>query len=270
VNPVQSAGLLVKALQYVKAFNGTVIQIPDDKSINPHGLMNEGIASTRIGLPGKPAMAEELMVARDLKLCRYAESKLHFTGVTTAKSLEYIKRGKEGGIAVSCSVTPMHLFYCDEDLAGYDTNLKLNPPLRTKEERTALQKAVQDGTVDCITSHHQPHEYDSKVVEFEYARYGSSTIETTYALLNTAVPGISPQRCVELLAINPRKLFGMPPASIQEGHEAALTLFMPAEKWTVDVEQFSSKSRNSPLHGKELTGKVYGIINGKKTTTAIA
>ena len=110
INGVQTAGLLVKALQYVKAFEGILIQLPDDKSINPHGLMNEGIVSTQLGLPGKPAMAEELIVARDIKLTRYAESRMHFTGVTTKKSLEYIKRGKEGGTAVSCSVTPYHLF----------------------------------------------------------------------------------------------------------------------------------------------------------------
>ncbi|MFZ1328038.1 MAG: dihydroorotase, partial [Chitinophagaceae bacterium] len=123
INSVQSAGLLVKALQYVKAFDGILVQIPDDKSINPHGLMNEGIVSTRLGLPGKPAMAEELIVARDIKLTRYAGSKLHFTGVSTKKSLEYIKRGKDSGASVSCSVTPYHLFFCDEDLQGYNTNL---------------------------------------------------------------------------------------------------------------------------------------------------
>jgi dihydroorotase len=269
-HPVQSAGLLVKALQYVKAFDGVIIQIPDDTSINAHGLMNEGIASTQLGLPGKPAMAEELMVARDIKLCRYADSKLHFTGVTTPKSLEYIKRGKEGGTGVSCSVTPLHLLYCDEDLARYNTNLKLNPPLRTSAYRDALQKAVADGTVDCIASHHQPHEYDSKVVEFEYARYGSIGIETAYAALNTAVQGITNARCVELLSTNARKLFGLPSANIAEGNEAVLTLFLPSDRWTVNIEASKSKSRNSPLHGRELTGKIYGIVNGKKSIVTSA
>ncbi|HEX4875593.1 MAG TPA: dihydroorotase [Chitinophagaceae bacterium] len=266
LNTVQSAGLLVKALQYVKAFDGIIIQVPDDKTINPHGLMNEGIISTQLGLPGKPAMAEELIVARDIKLAKYAESKLHFTGVSTKKSLEYIQRGKDGGASVSCSVTPYHLYFSDEDLTGYNTNLKVNPPLRTKEEREALKKAVLDGMVDCLASHHLPHETDSKIIEFEYAKFGMIGLETAYAALNTAVTGISPERCVELLAVNPRQLFGLSPATIENGNAAALTLFCPGQKWTVNTAAIQSKSLNSPFLGKELTGKVMGTISGDKIT----
>src|SRR5438046_8688003 len=125
---------MLKTLQYVKAFNGVVIQVPVDKTIGEFGLINEGIISTRLGLPGIPSMAEELMIARDIKLARYADSKLHFTGVTTAKSLEYIKRAKDAGLQVTCSVTPYHLFFCDEDLVTYDTNLKVTPPLRSRTD----------------------------------------------------------------------------------------------------------------------------------------
>ncbi|HUR66833.1 MAG TPA: dihydroorotase [Chitinophagaceae bacterium] len=261
LNGVQSSGLLVKALQYVKAFDGILIQLPDDKSINPQGLMNEGIISTQLGLPGKPAVAEELMVARDITLAHYAGSKLHFTGISTKRSLEYIKRGKESGAAISCSVTPYHLFFSDEDLTGYDTNLKVNPPLRNKEDRSALLKAVEDGTVDCFASHHLPNDYDSKVIEFEYAKYGMLSLETAFAVIRTALPSLKIDRLVTLLSANPRKLFGLEPATIKEGMPASLTLFDPSKKWVVKDDHLRSKSRNSPFIGKELTGSVIGIIN---------
>jgi len=257
-HPVQSAGLLVKALQYIRAVDGILIQIPDDLSINPQGLMNEGIVSTGMGLAGKPAMAEELIVARDIKLTRYTESRLHFTGVSSAKSLEYIRRGKEGGVAISCSVTPYHLYFNEEALQSYDTNLKVNPPIRTESDRQALVTAVNDGTVDCIASHHLPHEADSKVTEFEYAKFGMTGLETSFAILNTVFEG-NYQVFLHLLNRKPREIFGLDPVSIDIGQKAAITLFDPRREWTFSTTR--SRSKNSPFLGKTFVGKVWGIIN---------
>ena len=261
INCIQSAGLLLKALQYVKAFDGFIIQVPDDKSINAHGLMHEGIVSTRIGLPGKPSMAEEIIVARDIKLARYAESRLHFTGVSSKKSLEYIGRGKKGGTNVSCSVTPYHLYFTDDDLKTYDSNLKVNPPLRNAEDQDAIKKAIEEGIVDCIATHHMPHEADSKETEFEYARNGMTGLETAYAVLKTSMPGLKDEKYVELLSLNARKLLGINLATIKENEKACLTLFCPNAEWIYEKNTIRSRSKNSPFIGKKLTGKVIGIIN---------
>ncbi|HTN05774.1 dihydroorotase [Agriterribacter sp.] len=262
INAVQSAGVLLKALQYVKAFEGVLIQMPQDKSIGAHGLMNEGIISTRLGLPGKPVIAEEMMVARDIELAAYTSSKLHFTGISSQRSVDHIKKAKEKGLQVSCSVTPYHLFFSDEDLVNYDTNLKVNPPLRTPENRQALREAINNGWIDCIATHHFPQEWDSKTCEFEYAGYGMIGLETAFGVAGAA--GISAERWVELCSINPRNIFGLPAAAIQEEQPADITLFHPDIPYRFEEKQIQSKSKNSPLIGKELKGKVIGIINGEK------
>lgn len=258
---IQSSGLLLKALQYVKAFNGTVIQVPDDKNIQPHGLVHEGIISTQLGLPGKPAIAEELMVARDIELAKYTGSRLHFTGIASARSLALVAAAKKEGLAISCSVTPYHVYFNDNDIVNYDTNLKVNPPIRTKEDQLAIQEAIRSGLVDCIATHHLPHEYDSKVLEFEYAKYGMIGLETAYAVLNTVLPGVPQQDWVKLLSSQPRNLFNQAIPGIQKGAMATLTLFNPAITWTVTEKDIRSKSKNTPFIGKQLTGKVVGIIN---------
>jgi dihydroorotase len=271
-NPIQSAGLLLKALQYVKSFDGTVIQIPEDKSIGANGLINEGIISTQLGLPGKPAIAEEILIARDIKLARYADSKLHFTGVSSAKSLEYIKRAKEAGINISCSVTPYHLFFTDTDMQGYDTNLKVNPPLRTENDRQALLKAVADGTVDCIASHHFPQNWDGKTCEFEYAKDGMIGLESLFGVLGASIVPFgsaqdsewSIEKAVEMLSVNPRKIVGVALPEIKEGAAACLTLFNADEEYIFEATMIRSKSKNSAFVGKKLKGKVIGIINKGK------
>ena len=259
---IQSPGLLLKALQYIKAVNKTIIQVPDDRSISGMGLMNEGIVSTRLGLTGRPAIAEELMIARDIELTKYTGSKIHITGISTARSVALIKEAKEQGIKVSCSVSPYHLFYSDEDLVNYDTNLKVNPPLRTKEDQDALKKGLTDGTIDCIASHHFPEDIDHKMVEFEYAQYGMTGLETSFALIRTCMPDLELEKITELFSTRPRLVFDLPAVKIDKDETACMTLFLPDEKWV--VENLKSKSKNSPLIGKQLTGKPLGIINKDK------
>jgi dihydroorotase len=264
LHPVQSSGVLLKALQYVKAFNGVIIQIPDDSSISPNGLIHEGIISTQLGLPGKPMMSEELIIARDIKLARYTGSRIHFTGVTSPKSIDYIRRGKDSGVDISCSVTPYHLFFSDESLVDYDTNLKVFPPLRPKAVVSQLKTALLDGTIDCIASHHLPHEYDSKILEFENAKYGMTGLETSYAVVQTLFPDLSAEKIFNLFGANARKIFNLDPGTIEKGNAAILTLFSPGTLWSFDQTKTSSKSRNSPFYGKDLTGKAIGIITKGK------
>ncbi len=259
IHPIQNSGLILKALQYVKRFNGTIIQIPDDTSIGTNGLMNEGIISTQMGLPGKPTMAEELMVARDIKLARYADSKLHFTGVSSPKSLDYIKRAKDAGIAVTCSITPYQIYFCDEDLQSYDANLKLNPPVRNRTDMLALRQALLDGTIDCIASHHLPQHWDNKTCEFEYAKPGMISLETLFAVFMYC--GLTAEDFVQMQTINIRHIFGLPIPEIKTGEPASLTLFTPTTEFVFEASMIHSKSKNSAFIGKTLMGKVIGIMN---------
>lgn len=260
-NPVQSAGVMLKALQYLKAIGKTIIQIPDDVSVNPHGLMNEGVVSTQLGLPGKPSMAEELMVARDIELAKYTGSKIHFTGISTSRSVALIRGAKSAALSVSCSVSPAHLFFCDEDVETYDTNLKLIPPLRTEADREALLLGVIDGTIDCIASHHVPQHTDQKVIEFEAALPGMINLQTAFAVVRTAMPQASIERLVALFSTNARKLFQLPSAGFNEGGIACYTLFDPEEKWQPERKNNKSVSSNTPFFGKALIGRPRSIIN---------
>lgn len=263
LKPVQSGGLFLKALQYVKAFNGTIIQIPDDTTIGHKGLMHEGIKSTQLGLPGKPMIAEEIAVARDLRLLQYTESKLHLTGITSPQSIAQIDAAKREGLQVSCSVSPAHFFFTDEDLSDYNTNLKLSAPLRTTTEQNLLKKALVSGQIDCITSHHLPHEYDSKICEFENAQPGMIALESAYAAMQTALGSeLTPERWVQLVAHNPRKIFNIEPPILDLNHPANITLFDPEVTFIFSEAHIRSKSKNSPFVGKNMNGKVIGTILG--------
>jgi dihydroorotase len=262
-NPVQHAGIMIKALQYVLANQSVIIQIPDDKSIAANGLINEGIISTQLGLPGKPTIAEELMISRDIELAKYTNSKLHITGVSTRRSIEIINEAQQLGVNVTASATPYHAYFCDEDLIDYDTNLKVNPPLRTQHDMLAVREAIAEGVINCIASHHTPLHSDEKNCEFEYAKFGMIGLENVFGVLNGFSKNID--TLINQLTTNPRNIFGLTIPKIAEGEMACLTVFDPTIEYTFEQSNIKSTSANNPFLGKKLTGKVLGIINNNKT-----
>jgi dihydroorotase len=262
LQPLQQSGILLKALQYVKAFDGCVVQLPNDKSLNAHGMMHEGIVSTRIGIPGKPALAEELMAERDLELAGYTKSRIHLTGISAPGTLQRIQNAKGKQYPVTCSLSPLHLYFSDEALTEYDSSLKLMPPLRTEADRKMLLQAVAEDKVDCFASLHQPRSTDEKVCEFEQAAFGASTLESFFGALWSQLEKHCPlQRVIEMLTHRPRAIFGLKALTIREGEPASLTLFDPAADYVFSASMIRSKSANNPFIGKSLHGKVLGIIN---------
>ncbi len=261
-NSVQNAGVMIKALQYVLANRSVIIQIPDDKNIAANGLINEGIISTQLGLPGKPSIAEELMISRDIELAKYTNSKLHITGVSTRRSIEIINEAQQLGVNITASATPYHAHFCDEDLMDYNTNLKVNPPLRTKSDMLAIREAIAEGVINCIASHHTPLHSDEKNCEFEYAKFGMIGLENVFGVLNSHSKKI--ETLISQLTTNPRNIFGLPIPNIAEGQMACLTLFDPTAAYTFEENNIKSKSINNPYIGQTFTGKVLGIINNNK------
>jgi len=260
LNSIQSGGLILKALQYIKAFDGILIQLPIEKSIGTYGLMNEGIISTQMGLAGIPSIGEHIIIKRDIDLLRYTESKLHITGISTAESLALIKEAKAEGLNISCSVTPYHLMLSDEYLTDYDTNLKVNPPLRTIKDVEELKLGILDGTIDSIASHHFPQHWDNKTCEFEYAKFGITGLQTAFNIVQTAIPELTAMQIAGLFSYNARKLFKLETSSIEIGAKADITMFTQQGNTIFTKEMNSSKSLNTPFFNKKLKGKVIGTF----------
>ncbi len=260
LKPSPSAGLVERALLYVKAFGGLIMMHPEDKSISKNGVMHEGKVSTLLGLPAMPAFAEEVSVARDLHVLEYAASRLHFMDVSVKKSVELIRAAKKKKLNATASVNVANLWASDEAVGSYDTNRKVNPPLRTKPDVEALIKALADGTVDTIASQHQPQDEECKKLEFDKADFGVESLEATYAVANTCLADFSAEQMVDLLSTNARKILGLTPSGVREGNEADLTLFAPDFKWTFEEKDIQSRSKNNPWVGEKLTGKALGIL----------
>ena len=257
-HPVQNAGLLLRAMQYAGDFGGLIMSNPEDLALTGGAKVNEGINSLLLGMKGIPAIAEELMVARDLLLAEYANCRIHFCAISTAGSVNQIKKARNSGIKVSVAVAAYHLLLDDSNLSKFDSNYKVKPPLRTNEDRLALIGGLIDGSIDVVCSQHIPHEAELKKVEFESAAYGMIGLETSYSLLNMALNGNHPELIVELLSINPRKILGLELPSINVGAPANLTWYNPEKEWILEKKDLGSKSSNSPWLGKKLMGKIYG------------
>jgi len=257
--PVQNAQLMLKALEYVKSFDGTIIQLPLHATLSSGGLMNEGINSVKLGMSGIPAMAEGLMIHRDIELTRYTGSRIHFSGITTAESVNLIKAAKKKGVRVSCSVTPYHLLFTDDALSDYDSLYKVDPPLRTEADRKALLRGLEDGTIDCIASHHRPQDWDAKTKEFEYTHPGMAVQELCWSMLLKAMPHLSPERWSELLSVNPRKILNLPEINIKKGAAASITVFNMTATWSLSASGKKTRGVNIPFMESELRGKAYPL-----------
>jgi len=254
---IDNANLLKIALQYVQDFDGLVIAYSQDQNIKGNGVANEGIVSTRLGLKGIPNLAEELQIARNLFLLEYTGGKLHIPTVSTAKTIELIKEAKAKGLQVTCSVAVHHLVLIDNKLEGFDTRFKVTPPLRNESDRAALVSAVLDGTIDMITSDHNPIDIEFKKMEFDTAKNGTIGLESAFGALLTVLPL---ETIVEKLTLG-KGIFGIENNSIAEGSKANLTFFTPEGKSTFTKENILSKSKNSAFLGTEIRGSVYGILN---------
>lgn len=260
---VQDSGMMRRVMDYAKQFGRVVMSHCQDESLVGEGQVNEGVASTRLGLAGWPAEGEELQIARDIALCRLTGCPLHIQHITTARGLDLVRAAKAEGLPVTCEATPHHLFLCEDDIGpDYNTNLKVNPPLRTKDDCAALIEGVRDGSVDVIVTDHAPHAAWEKDREFELAPFGMTGIETVVGamLTNLVRPGvISWERLVELMAVEPRRILGLERVTIEPGSVADLTVLDPEAAWTVTPESFCSKAANSGFLGAEFVGRATDV-----------
>ena len=259
---ISNPNLLKIALLYAQNFDGLVYSFPQDGNIKGKGVAHEGEVSTKLGLKGIPALAEELQIARDLFILEYAGGKLHIPTISTAGSVKLIAEAKKKGLDVSCSVAIHNLFFSDETLVGFDTNFKVSPPLRTKSDSKALIKGLKNGTIDFVTSDHVPMDVEHKRVEFDNAKNGSLGLESAFGALNTL---FDLDETVKLLT-NGRSRYQMESPKLEEGAKACLTLFNPEGEYVFEAKDILSTSKNSMFVGASLKGKVYGIIHNDLTT----
>lgn len=256
--PVSSSNLLKIALLYAQNFDALVMSFPQDASIASHGFVNEGVHSTNLGLKSVPVLAEELQIIRDLYILDYTGGRLHIPTISTEKSVKLIRNAKKQGLQVTCSVAAHNLVLDDSFLDGFDADYKVNPPLRSKKDTRALIKGLEDGTIDIITSDHNPIDVENKKLEIQNAMYGTIGLESFFGSLNGIV---ELEVLINAITSNPRKIFGRPEVKIAVGEKANLSLFNPNKTYIFDETRIRSKSKNAIFKNHKMKGQAYGIIN---------
>jgi dihydroorotase len=261
--PVMDARLFRRALEYALMFDMPVIQHCEDLHLSKGGVMHEGVYSTRLGLKGIPSAAEGTMVSRDLILAELTGSKYHAAHLSTRQAVDMVREAKARRLRVTAEVTPHHFTLTDAAVADYDTNAKMNPPLRSADDVAAIVQGISDGTIDVIASDHAPHHINLKMLEFDNAPFGITGVETAVGLALTKLQ-VSTTRLIELFSINPQKIMKVAPWGLFEGSNGDLTVLDLNRNWTFDVNQSRSRSRNSPFHGWPMKGKAVATIVGGK------
>lgn len=259
--PIWNTELLLKALQYMHKFDGLIINRPKDIHLSQFSHMHEGEVSTMLGLKGEPSISEEIAIKRDLEILKYAGGRMHFSHLSTAKSVKLISRAKKKGLAVSCDVAIHQLVYSDKDLSDYDSHLKVDPPFRTEKDRKALIRGLKDGTIDAIVSSHQPQDPENKDLEFDLASTGINSLPTVINELLKIQDDLPLEIAIEKLSSGPRKVLQMTNVIIEQGAQARFSIFDLEKTWNFNLKSNPSQSHNSPLFGKELTGKCFGTYN---------
>ncbi|HVF52690.1 MAG TPA: dihydroorotase [Actinomycetota bacterium] len=272
---VQDAGFARRAMEYLVAFDGIYAEHCEDAGLAAGGHMHEGERSSSLGLRGVPAAAEEIMAARDIDLCRLTGCRLHLLHISTARTVELVRRAKDEGLPVTAEATPHHFALTDELVESYDPNAKVNPPLRTDEDCAAIRAGLADGTIDAIATDHAPHAPEEKELDFASAPPGMIGLETALAITMTELvqPGVlSLDAAIDLLSARPAAILGLDEqGSIAQGRAANVAIFSPDERWTVDPNAFRSKSRNTPFAGREVVGRVrYTFFEGRLVYSGVA
>jgi len=266
--PVMNSQVMRHAMEYARDHGLVVVDHAQDLNLSAGGVMHEGRYSTLLGLKGMSGTAEESHVARDIMLAELTGARAHIAHISTAGSVELVRRAKQRGIQVTCEVTPHHLALTDAAVAGFDTNTKMNPPLRGKDDRRALIEGVRDGTIDAIATDHAPHS-DEKMLDYDHAPSGVVGLETALAVALTVLhhtEGIPVRRIIEMLTIGPARAFSLPGGRLAVDSPAEITIFDPEREWTVDPQRFKSTSRNTPFRGWKLRGSVVAtFVVGRRT-----